>query len=98
MFHLFALRVVRLLTGGSPEPRYLSLPLAGGYTRRSAKRLGYVPCRLTDGGTVEAVDYHGSAHLSALLQSDGFFVVAEGVKTLSAGERVRVLPVGRLWE
>ena len=39
----------------------------------------YVPCRIGDDGTLIPVEYHGSAHLTALTEADGLFVVPLGV-------------------
>lgn len=92
MFHLFIMRAVMLLQGKNPEMREISLPLAADFSRRHPDRLEYVPCILTAEGTLRPVDYHGSAHLLALLQSDGFMVIPLGVQRLNAGERVNYMP------
>ena len=88
MFHLFVLRAVALLCGVELEGRKLSLPLGSAFRRRKAERTEYVPCRLTRDNTVEPAEYHGSAHLTALMQADGFFVVPMGVVAIAAGEDV----------
>ena len=97
MCHLFVLPAARMMAGGGGDVAYVALPLAQQFKRRKADRLQYVPCVCTSEGTLEAVEFHGSAHLRALLESDGFFVVPEGVNVCPAGERVRFLPAeGRL--
>ena len=88
MFHLFVLYAARLLVGDKGRARHVALPLAGSYRRRNAKRIEYVPCRLTEQGQLESTRYHGSAHLQALLDCDGFFVVPREVQEISAGEKV----------
>jgi len=93
MFHLFALRAVRGLTGMRPAMRESFLPLAGDFRRRKGDRAQYVPSRIRCDGSLEPVEFHGSAHLSALPQTDGFFVVPVGVTELSAAERVAFLPL-----
>lgn len=97
MFHLFVLRAVRIVSGGVGEPRRCELPLDSDFNRRKKDRRQYVPARLTDDGRVRAVAYHGSGHLAALTETDGFFVVPAGRATVAAGERVVFLPVGRSW-
>ncbi|MBI5241535.1 MAG: molybdopterin molybdotransferase MoeA [Elusimicrobia bacterium] len=93
-FHLFALRAAARLRGGSlPDPREVSLPLAGAFRRRRAERCEFVPCRLVSDGSLEAVPFHGSAHLAALSQADGFFAVPRGTGELAAGSPVRFLPL-----
>jgi len=94
MFHLFVLRAAALMTGRKEGPRRLALPLGTGFARRKAERTEYVPCRLTERGACEPVEFHGSAHLRALLEADGFFIVPKGIKELRAGETVSFMPVG----
>ncbi|NIA16931.1 MAG: hypothetical protein GWO86_01155 [Planctomycetes bacterium] len=56
-----------------------------------AERMAYLPCRLTSDGLLKPVSYHGSAHLQALRDSDGFFIVPKGVTEISAGQKVDFL-------
>ena len=57
------------------------------------KRQEYVPARISEVGLVRPVEFHGSAHLAALTQCDGFLVVPVGPAELPAGSRVRFLPI-----
>ncbi len=91
-FHLFVRRAARLIAGLAGGPRHISLPLAADYRRRKADRLAYVLCRLTAAGALEQIDCHGSAHLQAVLGSDGLFVVPQGIGQLPAGHKVDFLP------
>lgn len=91
MFHLFVLRAVALLAGSRHEVCYRTGPLGFDYSRKIAGRLAYVPCQLDRDGAIQRVNYHGSAHLLALHQADGFFLVPQGASKLSQGERVEFL-------
>jgi molybdopterin molybdotransferase len=93
MFHLFVLRAVRLMLGQLPQERLIELPLAEDFQRRNAKRLAYIPSRLTQKGTLEMIQYHGSAHLQALLKSDGFFIVPEGIEKFDKNRKVSFMPI-----
>ena len=95
MFHLLVLPAVARLSGAKYERRELRLRLGTEFKRRKTERTEYVPCRLTNEGKVEAVEYHGSAHLTALTQADGFFVVPLGTGAIAAGDEVIFLPLGR---
>jgi len=97
MFHLFVLRAALHLSGVSLKLRELSLPLAADFRRRSHGRASYEPCRITADGKALPVEYHGSAHLAALLQADGCFVVPVGIEAITAGERVVVLLLRMGW-
>ena len=94
MFHLFVLRAAEIMGGMDREPRRIALPLARGHARRKDRRDEYVPCRLTAEGTVEPLDYHGSAHLLALARADGFFIMPRGTRSVEAGQDVTFVPVG----
>ena len=93
MFHLFVLRAAARLSGAKAAPRQPRLPLARGYRRRNADRMGFVPGRLTDDATIEPLEYHGSAHLLALSRADGFFAVPLNICELAAGEVVSFVPL-----
>ncbi len=87
-FHLFVLRAVARLSGGTYEPRGFTVRLAGDLTRRNTSRTEYCPCCVSSDGLAERVTYHGSAHLTALTQADGFLVIPQGVESLPAGAEV----------
>ncbi|MGD2108294.1 MAG: molybdopterin molybdotransferase MoeA [Phycisphaerae bacterium] len=87
-FHLFVLRALALLSGKKDRPPERTVRLDRPIARRSATRTEYCPCRLLDDGTVERVSYHGSAHLAALMQADGFAVIPRCTASLPAGAEV----------
>ena len=93
-FHLFVLRATARLSGGDYEPREVKLRLAADFARRATVRTEYAPGRITPEGCVETLKYHGSAHLAALMEADGFLVVPRGVETLKAGAEVTFAMLG----
>jgi len=95
MFHLMVLRAVARLSGRPSTPAEIQATMARTYQRGSAARLAFVPARITGEGSVDAVDYHGSGHLAALVGADGFVVVPQGVVRIEAGEKVRFRPRGQ---
>jgi len=60
------------------------------FTRKYAERLAFIPVRITDEGSVSAVEFHGSAHISAIPEADGIISLPIGVKTIEKGELVSV--------
>ena len=93
-FHLFALRAAARLRGQPPRaPRELALRLGFDYRRRNPERAELVPCRIQPDGSLARLAFHGSAHLAALSQADGFFLVPQGTTELPAGSAVRCLPL-----
>ena len=92
-FQLYVVRAAGLMTGCKAEGRHLRLPLQDAFSRRKAARLQYVPCRVSAEGFLQQVKYHGSAHLLALAEADGFFAVPRGATELRAGEKVSFMPL-----
>lgn len=68
------------------ESRILSVPYKRGKTQRQA----WVPVEEADPGCVRPLDFHGSAHISALVDSSGFMTVPIGVSGLAKGDVVKV--------
>ena len=98
MFHLFVLRAAARMCGAPWPLREITLPLQRAFRRRNTDRMEYVPARLDGDGAVLPVEFHGSAHLTALSEADGFFIVPCGAALLEAGEAVRFLPTLKAWQ
>lgn len=95
-FRLFVQRAAALMAGAAPAPALpLRLPMAAAWRRRKAERAEFVPCRVLPDTTIEALEFHGSAHLLALSHADGLFMAPAGVKELAAGERAGFMPLER---
>jgi molybdopterin molybdotransferase len=97
MFHLFVLRAAARLCGSPPPLREITVGLGCEFRRRATDRVEFVPARIVADGSVIPVEYHGSAHLTALAEAEGFVVVPGGVARLSAGQHVRFLPAMKGW-
>jgi molybdopterin molybdotransferase len=71
----------------------LKLPLATDFRRRRAERYQFVPCKVTTGGSLLPVEFHGSAHLLALNGIHGFLTIPEGITELKAETFVEFFPL-----
>jgi molybdopterin molybdotransferase len=60
------------------------------FTRRFADRLAFIPVTITIDGLVSPVEYHGSAHISALPEADGIIEMPIGKLIFEKGEIVSV--------
>jgi molybdopterin molybdotransferase len=60
--------------------------------RSQAERTEFLPVRVRQ-GVVQAVPYHGSAHLNALAEADGFIRMEIGVQEIPQGTQVDVRPI-----
>lgn len=72
------------------RPVKWELPLETTYKRKRVSRMAWVPVRISDNGGVVPVEYHGSAHISALPGADGIMPVPIGITTLEKGTKVHV--------
>lgn len=72
------------------KPVVWNLPLAAGYRRKNSDRMAWLPVRIDKDGLVVPVEYHGSAHISALPDADGIMALPIGKATLEKGEMVNV--------
>ncbi len=66
------------------------LPMKETFTRRSADRMALIPVMITEDGMVSPVEYHGSAHISALVNADGIIAIPSGKLKVEKGEIVNV--------
>ena len=63
------------------------------FSRKSTDRLAWIPVAITKDGMVAPIEYHGSAHISALSLADGIISLPAGQNTIKKGEVVSVRQV-----
>ena len=91
MFHIFVMRAVKVISGMKSEIDFISYELAETYKRKKTDRAQFVPCKITKKGKIKPIKYHGSAHLIALMQSDGFFIIEKGINEIAKGKIVQFI-------
>src|SRR5574344_1100590 len=79
------------LQGGLYSERTVSLPISSSFVRKNARRLAHIPVRLSPDGTFSPIEYHGSAHISALHSADALARIPIGVTEIRKGERVELI-------
>ena len=72
------------------EPLKIRIPMGREYTRRKSSRLSFIPVEINRNGEAIPVDYHGSAHVHALVFADGLLSIPVGITALKKGELVDV--------
>jgi molybdopterin molybdotransferase len=60
------------------------------FKRKRTERTAYIPVRFNRESEVEPLEYHGSAHLTALSTANGLLKVPRGVQQVSKGSTVYV--------
>jgi molybdopterin molybdotransferase len=78
------------MTDVTAEEPVLMLPLAADYSRKRADRMAWIPFTMTAAGEALPVEYHGSAHITALPDAWGVIAIPRGQSWIQKGEMVSV--------
>jgi molybdopterin molybdotransferase len=89
-FELLVRPLINKMMGHDWIPREYKLHMAVNYERKSSGRLGFIPITINNDMEVTPVDFHGSAHITALSYSDGIIAMKPGIISLIKGEIVNV--------
>ena len=82
--------LINKMMGHDWRPVEQKLRMAIRYERKSSDRMRWIPVKITEDMKVLPVDFHGSAHISALPYADGIISVKAGTKIVKKGEIVSV--------
>ena len=89
-FELLVRPLINKMMSSEWKPIEHRLPMAVNYERKSPARMGLIPVIINENREVVPVDYHGSAHITALSDSDGIITMQPGTGSLIKGEIVSV--------
>ncbi len=89
-FELLVKPMIFKMMGGEFSPLTCLLPMKDEFARKSAERMMIIPVKITAERQVIPVEYHGSAHISALPGADGIISVKAGKRIIEKGEIVEV--------
>lgn len=92
-FELLVRPLIYKIMGSSWDPVMINLPMKEKYIRRSSERMGLIPVVITEDNMVLPVEYHGSAHISAIAFADGIIMIPLGRNTIEKGAFVSVRQV-----
>jgi molybdopterin molybdotransferase len=93
VFEYYAKEILAGMMGLRNYGSTVSCRLAHPYKRKNGTRLARVPAKFTAEGMIEVVEYHGSAHITALLSADGIISIPIGVVAIPEGASVDVRPI-----
>ena len=88
---LFGLPVLYRLQASRYQPEIKQISLIEELVRTSAEREEFLPMRLDPTGAYSLVQYNGSAHLSALSQSNGLLIFPRGRFRFEPGDLAEVI-------
>jgi molybdopterin molybdotransferase len=78
------------MTGVTAEEPGLMMPLAADYSRKRADRMAWIPFIITGECEAMPLEYHGSAHITALPDAWGIITIPRGQSWIQKGEMVSV--------
>lgn len=89
-FEMLVRPLIYKMMGCELKQVYLHLPMKEKFSRKFADRMGFIPVSINDEGLVTPVEYHGSAHISALPDAYGIIEIQIGITSIEKGEIVSV--------
>ena len=90
LFEILVKPFLYKLMGHDYEPLNIQMPLGVPLISKKAKRQRWLPVAITDKGTVQPVEYHGSAHINSLCATDGLVSMDIGVSKIEKGTAVTI--------
>ena len=73
------------------KPKTVRTAISTGFTRKRTVRMEYIPVKFNPDGTASVLKYHGSGHLTSLVETDGFVAIQSGVAEIEKGALELVL-------
>lgn len=90
LFELLVRPLIYKMMGTTFKTPLVKMPMGIDYVRRNDDRMAWIPIKLSEEGSVNFVDYHGSAHVHSLSFADGLVAVPIGTSRIEKGELVNV--------
>jgi molybdopterin molybdotransferase len=90
VFELLVKPFLYKLMGHAYAPANIQMPLGESIRSTDIKRQNWIPVAITEAGTLEHIEYHGSAHIGALRTADGLVGIGAGAAEIPKGTIVQV--------
>jgi len=90
LFELLVKPLLYKLMGHQYQPITFKMPFAMDYTRRRSDRMSVLPVRINPEGTVQPINYHGSAHIHSLTNAQAYAFIPLGETTINKGDMIDV--------
>jgi len=89
-FELLVKPLIYKLQGCVFQPIELEITLNQTYSRKKSDRLALVPVNISADKQLKITEFHGSAHINAMIHTSGLMSIPIGITTINAGEKVHV--------
>jgi len=91
-FHLFVRPALYMMQGYMNHPRVIQCKVGKDINSRKNERDQFIPVKIDEHGAALPIDYHGSGHLTALADADGFLEIGSGITEIKAGDTAPFMP------
>jgi len=85
IFEIFVKQMLYKLMGSVYTPMILKGTLRKDFKRKNAERTAYIPVKYSNDAFIDTLEYHGSAHLTALSSANALLSIPVGVKEIPQG-------------
>jgi molybdopterin molybdotransferase len=92
-FDTIAKPTIYKLLGANFKPLRLKAPIAFDLKQKKADRLNLRPVVINNSGEIEAIPFHGSAHINSLVYANALLEIQIGQTNIKKGELVYVRPL-----
>lgn len=89
-FELYLKPFIYKMMGYNYKSKVVQATLTSDYSRRKTDRLKFIPAFLNNDLSLSQIEYHGSAHINALINANCLLMVPIGVSEIKKGEEVDV--------
>jgi len=90
VFELLVKPLLLRMMGNNHTFQNIKMPMGVEYFRNKSDRKAFIPVIFSTEGTILPAEYHGSAHLNSLCNTDGIISMPIGQNKLNKGEMVDV--------
>lgn len=90
IFELLVKPLLYKMMGNNLTTKNIKMPMGIDYFRNKSDRKAFIPVIISTEGTILPVEYHGSAHLNSLCNTDGLISIPIGQNQLNKGDIVNV--------
>lgn len=90
LFELFVRPFIMKMMGNDYKPLLITAQVSKEIRKKKGDRTEIIPVTIGTDGCVSKVEYHGSAHINAYTNADGFLALEPDVDCIPVGTNVRI--------
>lgn len=92
-FEVLVKHLIQSISGIKGSVPNIEFEMGYDFSRKKADRKLFIPVHVSAKGFVQAVEYHGSAHIHSYLYANGIAIVETGINEVKKGSKIHVRPI-----